>query len=46
MGPDIFDGTLQFLPDSKAIRATTPSPNATPKISSQNSKIKRYLGAR
>ena len=43
MGPDIFDSTLQFVPNSNAITIpeTTPSPNATPKILSQNSKTIR-----
>ncbi len=41
--PDIFDSSLQFVPNSKAITTpeTTPIPNATPKILSQNSKITR-----
>jgi hypothetical protein len=44
MGPDILDSTLQFVPNSKAntIPETTPNPNATPKILSQNSKTTRY----
>src|ERR1700730_7924103 len=46
MGPDIRESSLQFVPNSKAITTpeTTPSPNATPKILSQNSKTRRYAG--
>ena len=43
IGPDILDSTLQFVPNWNAITMpdTTPNPNATPKILSQNSKITR-----
>jgi hypothetical protein len=43
IGPVIFDSTLQLVPNWKAmtIPDTTPIPNATPNIFSQNSKIKR-----
>src|SRR5882762_5279043 len=46
MGPDIRDSPLQFVPNWKpmTIPETTPSPNATPKILSQNSKTRRYAG--
>src|SRR6202171_1670022 len=46
IGPDILDNTLQFVPNWNAITIpdTTPSPNATPNIFSQNSKITRYTG--
>jgi hypothetical protein len=46
IGPDIFDSTLQFVPNSRAITTpeTTPMPKATPKILSQNSKSVRYTG--
>src|SRR6516165_4854543 len=46
MGPDMRANTLQFVPNWKAmtIPETTPSPNATPKILSQNSKTRRYAG--
>src|ERR1700748_3676867 len=39
MGPDIFDSTLQFVPNWNAMTTpdTTPRPKATPKILSQNS---------
>src|SRR5260370_1790679 len=42
-GPDIFDNTLQFVPNWNAITIpdTTPNPNATPNIFSQKSKITR-----
>src|ERR1700692_389395 len=45
-GPDIFDSTLQFVPNWKAITTpdTTPRPNAMPNILSQNSKRTRYTG--
>jgi hypothetical protein len=43
IGPVIFDSTLQLVPNWKAmtIPDTTPIPNATPNIFSQNSKITR-----
>src|SRR5580704_11970173 len=46
MGPDSRENSLQFVPNSKAITMpeTTPSPKATPKILSQNSKMMRYAG--
>src|SRR6266481_8387370 len=46
MGPAIRACTLQFVPNWKpmTIPETTPSPNATPKILSQNSKTSRYAG--
>src|SRR5215831_8329941 len=46
MGPDIRARTLQFVPNWNAITIpeTTPSPNATPKILSQNSNTSRYAG--
>src|SRR6266849_3722408 len=46
MGPDIRARVLQFVPNWNAITIpeTTPSPNATPKILSQNSKTRRYAG--
>src|SRR5271165_26296 len=46
MGPDIRDSTLQFVPNWNAITMpeTTPSPNATQKTLSQNSKTCRYAG--
>src|SRR5246500_4570263 len=46
IGPDSFDSTLQFVPNSKAITTpdTTPRPKATPKILSQNSKSAWYTG--
>src|SRR5246127_5945577 len=46
IGPDIFDSTLQFVPNWNPITTpdTTPMPKATPKILSQNSKRVRYTG--
>src|SRR6516162_5526214 len=46
IGPDMRASTLQFVPNWNAmtIPETTPSPNATPKILSQNSKTRRYAG--
>src|SRR6266851_749698 len=46
MGPDICARTLQFVPNWNPITIpeTTPSPNATPKILSQNSNTSRYAG--
>src|SRR5437764_12112594 len=46
MGPAIRACTLQFVPNwnPMTIPETTPSPNATPKILSQNSKTRRYVG--
>src|ERR1700730_15658405 len=46
MGPAIRACTLQFVPNWKpmTIPETTPSPNATPKILSQNSNTRRYVG--
>jgi hypothetical protein len=43
IGPDILDSTLQLVPNWNAITIpdTTPNPNATPNIFSQNSKITR-----
>jgi len=43
IGPDILESTLQLVPNWNAITIpdTTPNPNATPNIFSQNSKIKR-----
>jgi len=40
IGPAILDSTLQFVPNWNAITIpdTTPRPNATPNIFSQNSK--------
>jgi len=40
------DSSLQLVPNSNAITTpeTTPKPNATPKILSQNSKTMRYAG--
>jgi len=47
MGPDIRDSSLQLVPNWNAmtIPETTPSPNATPKIFSQNSKNQTIGGA-
>src|SRR6202051_1290700 len=46
MGPDIRASSLQFVPNWNPITIpeTTPSPNATPKILSQNSNTTRYAG--
>src|SRR6516165_4410434 len=46
IGPDMRASTLQFVPNWNAmtIPETTPSPNATPKIFSQNSNTRRYAG--
>src|SRR5215471_5290631 len=46
MGPDIRASTLQLVPNWNAmtIPETTPSPNATPKILSQNSNSSLYAG--
>ena len=46
MGPDIRASTLQFVPNWNAMTMpeTTPSPNATPKILSQNSNTSLYAG--
>ena len=46
MGPDLRASTSQFVPNWNAITTpdTTPSPNATPKIFSQNSNTTRYAG--
>ena len=46
MGPVIRACTSQFVPNWNAITIpdTTPSPKATPKIFSQNSKTWRYTG--
>src|SRR5215469_13746589 len=46
MGPDIRAKTLQLVPNWNAmtIPDTTPSPNATPKILSQNSNTSLYAG--
>src|SRR6516162_10028838 len=46
MGPDIRASTLQLVPNWNAmtIPETTPSPNATPKILSQNSNTSLYAG--
>ncbi len=43
IGPDILDSTLQLVPNWNAITIpdTTPSPNATPNIFNQKSKITR-----
>src|SRR6201990_2209864 len=43
IGPDILDSTLQLVPNWNAITIpdTTPSPNATPNILSQNSNSTR-----
>ena len=43
MGPDIFESSLQFVPNWNAmtIPETTPRPKAIPKILSQNSKTRR-----
>ena len=44
MGPDIRARTFQFVPNWNPITIpeTTPSPNVTPKILSQNSNSTRY----
>src|SRR5215472_1062712 len=46
IGPDIRASTLQLVPNWNAITIpeTTPSPNATPNIFSQNSNTNRYAG--
>src|SRR5215472_14737483 len=46
MGPDIRASTHQLVPNWNAmtIPETTPSPNATPKILSQNSNTSLYAG--
>src|SRR6516162_2832822 len=46
IGPDMRASTLQFVPNWNAmtIPETTPSPNATPKILSQNSNTSLYAG--
>jgi hypothetical protein len=43
IGPDTLERTLQLVPNWNAmtIPDTTPKPNATPNIFSQNSKITR-----
>jgi hypothetical protein len=43
IGPDMRDSSLQLVPNSNASTTleTTPHPNATPKIFSQNSKATR-----